>query len=251
MNIDKDKVKIVRKYNRIQIGDRFGKLTVIDKGPRIIRDSGTKVSTWICRCDCGNQTTVSSGALSSGNTSSCGCGMKDPENKFRKHGMRNTELYNHWRAMKERCYYPKNIRYKDYGGRGITVCEEWRNPDTGFINFADWALSHGYKEGCNLTIDRINVNGNYEPSNCCWSDRTRQANNKRTTHYITIDGVTWSVADWSKITGTPVNTIYSRINRLGYTPKEAIFGKPDSSFNNAVYVFYTIDEFGNPTPIKD
>lgn len=243
----KDLIK-VKKYNKIQIGDRFGKLTIVDKGQQRILPSGRKASTWICKCDCGNITTVTSGALTSGNTSSCGCGMRDPANKFRKHGMGRTELYNHWRAMKERCYYSKHVRFAQYGGRGITVCEEWRNPDTGFITFAEWAITHGYKEGCRLTLDRINVNDNYYPENCRWTNHTRQANNKSTTHYLTIDGVTWSIGDWSRITGVPVNTIYSRINRLGYTHKEAIFGKPESKFNTMVNALYIIDKFGNPIP---
>ena len=236
-----------RKYNKVQIGDKFGKLTVIDKGPQKVLPSGRKASTWICRCECGNVATVTSGALTSGNTSSCGCGMRDPANKYRKHGMRNTELYNHWRAMRERCYYTKHKYYKDYGGRGITVCEEWNNTNDGFINFAEWAITHGYKEGCRLILDRINTDDNYYPENCRWTNYTRQANNKSTTHYLTIDGVTWSIGDWSRITGIPVNTIYSRINRLGYTPKEAIFGRP-GSFNNMVNGLYTINEFGNPIP---
>ena len=138
-------------------GQRFGRLTVLER---------TELK-WLCKCDCGNKKIVAGGHLVSGDTKSCGCLRI-------KHGMRNTRLYSIWHGMKERCYNTKHKFYKHYGGRGIKVCEEWKND---FQTFADWALSHGYAD--NLTIDRIDVNGNYEPSNCQWATNAEQQRNKR------------------------------------------------------------------------
>lgn len=136
-------------------GQRFGKLVVIKPE----RNNGHGIE-WICKCDCGNETVVRSDGLVTGHAKSCGCYNKELKRNY-KHGMYKTNIYKVWCGMKQRCNNPNNHEYNRYGGRGIKICKEW-NED--FEKFGKWALSHGYKQG--LQIDRINNNGNYEPSNC-------------------------------------------------------------------------------------
>ena len=132
--------------------------------------------------------------------------------------MYETKLYKVWTSMKCRCLNKKDKRYYDYGGRGITVCDEWLE----FKSFMDWAYANGYNDG--LAIDRIDNDKGYCPENCKWSTTKEQARNKRTTHYIEIDGVAKSMIEWSEISGTRHGTISTRLRR-GWNPKEAVFGK--------------------------
>ena len=153
-------------------GKRFGRLWVISK----YGHTAYRRITWLCSCDCGNECVVSGDSLKSGRSRSCGCIRK--EGNQTTHGMSYTKLYNSYRAMKERCYLTSHIAYKNYGGRGITICEEWKNS---FEAFADWSMANGYKNG--LTIDRIDTNGNYEPANCRWITIQEQQQNKRNTKH--------------------------------------------------------------------
>ena len=162
-------------------GQRFGGLTVIG----FAKKSNDRQYMWKCRCDCGNEIVIRSHSLRSGNTRSCGCLQKETNIKLRQtHGMTKTRLYNIWQSMKQRCSLPSASCYKYYGGRGITVCNEWQN----FEPFCEWALANGYAD--NLTIDRIDVNGNYEPNNCRWLTIQEQQNNTRRSHNITFNGIT-------------------------------------------------------------
>lgn len=135
------------------------------------------------------------------------CVFRKKEETLKTHGLRYTRIYNIWNQMIQRCTNPKLKHYERYGGRGIKVCEEWMSS---IESFKDWAVSNGYKD-C-LTIDRIDVNGNYEPANCKWSTNVEQQRNKRTNRFITIKGETKTVAEWAEISGIPYKTLQRRID---------------------------------------
>lgn len=141
----------------------------------------------------------------------------DTRGCFITHGKSDTRLYSIWCDMKRRCYNPKNKRYSRYGGRGISVCEEWKDD---FQAFYEWAIDNGYDE--HLTIDRINVNGNYEPSNCRWVTWKEQQRNTSRNRYITVNGETKTIAEWSEITGIKPDVIKDRLNKLHWTEEEAV-----------------------------
>lgn len=172
------------------LGQKFGKLTVIARIDKY----------WLCQCECGNTKKVKGSDLISHKVKSCGC------LKF-KHGMTNTRLYKIWDKMKARCNKQNHQDYPRYGGRGITICSEWLSD---FKQFYNWAINNGYQD--NLTIDRIDVNGNYEPSNCRWATIKQQANNRRTSHFITINNETLSLTEWANKVGLDRSTLQKRID---------------------------------------
>lgn len=204
--------------SRININDKYGRLTVVE----FIGVSKDRHKLWKCKCDCGNYTVVPTNSLTAGNTKSCGCLVREQKTTL-THGMRNTRLYRIWSSMKARCKYETHIEALNYHDRGITVCEEWNK---NFESFAEWAKESGYND--RLTIDRIDVNGNYEPSNCRWVTQKEQCNNKRNNNIIIIDGVRHTVSEWSNIADVSRNTICNRIKR-GVEPYDAVFLKPKRS----------------------
>lgn len=156
-------------------GQRFGRLTVIERD-----GSDTQgCATWLCRCDCGTECVVTGAKMRKGNTKSCGC-LHDDLSRVRMtiHGKSHTRLNNVWLAMKSRCYRQTDKNYNRYGGRGITVCNEWRND---FQAFYDWSVAHGYNENApngQCTIDRIDNDKGYSPDNCRWVDMKTQRSNR-------------------------------------------------------------------------
>lgn len=264
--------------NEELIGKRFGRLTVVERAEDRITPSGNKQRQWICKCDCGNETTVITSRLKNGHTKSCGCFANDiikrhidlsgkkfgrlsvikhldiserkckdkawrcrcdcgkikdfstnnltsgkvlscgcynaeksaerGRNKLTTHGMTNTRLFHIWSSMLQRCNNPKSQSYEDYGARGITVCQDWLDD---FMNFYNWATNNGYTE--ELTIDRIDVNKGYCPENCRWATYTVQANNKRTTKRIIINGVPKTVREISDEYGILYNTVSTRYQK--------------------------------------
>ena len=196
------------KYRKINAGDKFGKLTVLE----FVRKDENYKEFYRCKCDCGNETICEKWNLLSGCVRSCGCLI----GKKCKHGETKTRLFNIWSGMKERCSREKHHEYQNYGGRGITVCEEWIDD---FLAFKDWAMANGYQEG--LTIDRIDVNGNYEPKNCRWVTKKEQNNNRRNNHTLTYNDQTHTISQWSEITGIGKSTILERI-KLGWSVEDAL-----------------------------
>ena len=184
---------------------RFGNLIALNYAY-----SKYKKRYWKCKCDCGNYTIVCASQLLSGKTKSCGCLRKQiaRENAIKTHTTHHftqTRLYDIWRSMKKRCYLKTHMHYSSYGARGIKICEEWKND---FISFYNWAMENGYRD--DLTIDRIDVNGNYEPNNCRWATIKQQQNNKRNNIFLTYEGKTKSIYEWSNITGIKYCTIWWR-----------------------------------------
>lgn len=202
-------------------GRRFGRLKVIRHLEMNEREYPEKA--WRCKCDCGNEKDFTANSLTRGAVVSCGCYLAEAsaeraKERFSKHKMRGTRLYNIWQSMKQRCYDEKCRAYKWYGGRGITVCDEWLHD---FQSFYDWAMANGYRD--DLTLDRIDVNGNYEPSNCRWATTGEQASNKRNTVRIEINGELKTLNEISKEYGILQKTLESRYNRY----KKGLFALED------------------------
>ena len=183
-------------------GKRFGRLQAVEYD--VVRKK------WLCKCECGNTTLVSLNHLQDGHSKSCGClHIECSRNTGRRnitHGCTKTRLYRCWLSMKSRVLYVKDKDYYNYGKRGIKVCEEWLN---NFDEFKNWAMENGYQD--NLTLDRIDNNGNYEPGNCRWATNIEQQRNKRNTIYVTYNGETKTLLEWCSVYNIRKDTLYRRL----------------------------------------
>lgn len=198
-------------------GQRFGKLVAISRGGT----SPHGAALWICKCDCGNTVVKRGASLRACHTLSCGC-LHDELSSQRiakmntVHDLSKTRLYKIWTDMRKRCVNSKHWAFNRYGGRGITVCEEWQE----FIPFYEWAMENGYEE--HLTLDRVDNNQNYSPSNCRWATRKEQANNKSNTVLCRLHDMEYTISQLSDISGISRNTLYNRIFVYGWSVEKAV-----------------------------
>lgn len=207
------------KKKEVLPGERFGRLTIIKEVGTIIRKPRLYERRFLCRCDCGNEKEVSLYSLTRGYTRSCGCLASD---KLGKSPGKETEesprirLHTIWKCMKDRCS-PNNTQYcNSYHDRGIVVCAEWGKDFNAFYN---WSISNGYSPL--LSIDRIDNNKGYEPNNCRWTTPKLQQNNTRRNVIMTMNGVSHTIAEWSRITGINQFTLYGR-KRAGWSDEKAL-----------------------------
>ena len=193
------------------IGEKHGRLLIIEN-----ITTNPRRSRYKCLCDCGKIKEVDYGDLKRpyGGTKSCGCYRRE---RVTKHGHRNSRIYRIYAGMKSRTNNPNSPEYKNYGGRGIRICEEW---EKSFNAFYEWALKNGYSD--NLSIDRIDVNGNYEPSNCRWSTSSEQMNNTRRTIFLTYRGQTRPIKEWATRMGVNHATLYARVCVYGWDDEKAL-----------------------------
>lgn len=204
-----------QRYVEVKSGDRYGRLTIIQEVEPRTKNNGKIDRQFLCKCNCGKEITTSLSLLRTKHVSSCGCLWKrvkgnapkpeyDPN--IRKEHPR---IYRIWNGIRERCFNPNCDNYYLYGARGVTVCDEWMY----FENFCEWALASGYSD--KLTIDRIDSNGNYEPSNCRWTTMLEQGNNRRNNTLLTLEGKTQTLSEWCREKDISVHVVVARI-KLGW-----------------------------------
>lgn len=202
-------------------GQRFGRLIVIERVVDKERENKQHTTFWKCICDCGGQIVCFRNHLLDGHIRSCGCLHDENAKTSNKiHGLYHTRINAIWRNMIQRCTNPKNQKYYRYGGRGITVCEEWRK----FENFYNWSIENGYDESLNAkqcTIDRKDNDGDYCPENCRWTTSSVQSGNRSDNVYLTFNGETHSSPEWEKIVGIPSKVISGR-KRKGWTDEKCL-----------------------------
>jgi hypothetical protein len=207
----------MNRFERIEMsGRRCGRLTVI----RPVRNDG-RGFTWFCRCDCGREVVRLGGLLRDGRTQSCGCYRRERISARKRthndsgYNSKRSPLYEIWSGMHQRCTNQKKKNYKNYGGRGIRVCERWSS----YEHFKE-DMGSGFRPG--LSLDRIDNAGNYEPTNCRWATRKQQSRNQRTNRLITFQGATRTAAEWAEILGVPHKRFLDRIDRLGWPVDRAM-----------------------------
>lgn len=213
-------------------GQKYGRLTLLSKAEN--------KPCWLCRCDCGNEKVIRSDAIGI-RTFSCGCYGREVLEQQHKRKLRQKykdldsnkdseyyRLYHTWGHMKARCYNPNNNVYDLYGGRGIGVCDEWRND---YQKFKDWAVANGWRKdakGMEQSIDRIDPNKDYSPENCRWTDASTQALNKRSAFLINVNGETHSITEWSRIRGVDPSVIRRRYHKYGMRGEQLFHPIPRS-----------------------
>lgn len=195
-------------------GMKFGRLKVLGFAER-----RNKKAHFHCICDCGNEKVIRGDGLTTGHAKSCGCLNKEVNRKQKNtliHGESKTRLHNIWWGIIRRCEDEKDQAYENYGGRGIKVDKTWRES---YLSFKKWAMENGYKK--DLTIERINNDGNYEPENCSWVPKSEQSGNRRCLHWLECQGEKHYIAEWSRILGIPEGTIYRRLKK-GWPVEEVL-----------------------------
>jgi len=204
-------------------GLKFNRLTIVNYS---LTDKWRQ-RNWNCICDCGNLIIASTANLKSSNTKSCGCLQKEKAaisgaNSATTHGLsktkdgKKTRLFRIWMGIKTRCYNPNVKEYKNYGGRGITMCDEWKND---FKSFHDWAIAKGYSEL--LTIDRIENNKDYYPENCKWSTDKDQTRNRRSSRFLELNGESKVMSEWAELYGLTDQCLFQRLKK-GWSVEKAI-----------------------------
>jgi hypothetical protein len=196
-------------------GKVFGRLAVVSEDPVKSLSGKTR---WNCRCECGNLTVVITASLNNGSTKSCGCLQKEvaSSNSPKTHGMFGSQEYNSWQSMKSRCTNENNQDYPDYGGRGITVCDEWMN------SFEAFYRDMGPKPGPGYSLDRGEVNGNYNKDNCRWATPTEQSNNKRNNVRYEYQGEQLTIPEISRRTDINKWTLEKRVREMNLTIEQAV-----------------------------
>lgn len=198
------------------IGNRYGRLTVVDEADDLVSSSGYHTVRWKCLCDCGTEVIIRGKCLTQGVTKSCGCLQCEQLSKrVSKHHDQGSRLYAIWDSMRQRCNNPNNAAYHNYGGRGISICSDWDE----YLNFKEWAIRSGYDTTAtrgDCTLDRIDVNEAYSPSNCRWTDMRTQSNNKRDTIRLYYNGELKTLHELSQITNIKYHTLWRRYH-LGMT----------------------------------
>lgn len=207
-------------------GLRFGRLIAISLNGK---DNYGKL-IWNCKCDCGNSIDIIGESLRRGSTNSCGCLRRETHNG-QTHGLSKYKEYKSWKAMKSRCYNINVKNYKDYGGRGITICDEWKNDFTAFIK------DMGRKPSENYSIDRIDNNGNYCKGNCRWATDKEQANNKSINHYLEYDNQKLTMSQWAEKLNISIYVIRRRINSLNWSIEKTLTTPVRNLVKNTIPIF--------------
>jgi hypothetical protein len=201
----------VWKYTEKFTGVKKGHLLALEE-PRSERINNRAIRVIKCKCDCGIEKDIIFTPWHNGSTVTCGCRMK-----HRKHGCCKTRIYQEHKRMKDRCNATTGMHYKNYGARGIKMCKEWQDD---FLNFYNWAMANGYRD--DLSIERIDVNGDYCPENCTWIPTSEQGENKTTSVKITYNEETHTVGKWAKIFGIPDHKLRDRLTKRKMTFEEAL-----------------------------
>lgn len=205
----------MNKYNDEKwVGKKFGMLTVLQP-VHVTTNQGNNEWHWEMKCDCGNKKVYRPYPVIKGKIVSCGCWRGQGKQAPKRHSESHTRLHNIWCGINNRCN-PSHKNNSRYGARGIKVCSEWGE----YENFAKWAREHGYEDG--LTIERVNVDGDYCPENCKWIPLEKQARNRRTTLWVTYQGEKMSLAEAAEIAGLPYKQVHYRIKRNGWSVEKAL-----------------------------
>lgn len=193
-------------------GQKFGRLVVIERCENL----GGKTA-WLCVCDCGSRHKAAGSHLKSGYIKSCGCLAREHGSTVNlKHGKKGSPTYKTWLTMRQRCNNPNDSHYPRYGGRGIGVCSRWESFQSFYDDMGERPKGR--------SIDRIDADGDYTPSNCRWSDPKEQANNRRNTKYLTLNGETKALGVWAEETGQPIGRLKQRV-RAGWSDEQVVLGK--------------------------